>query len=92
MKDNAKNIDEIVDFIISKNYNIDNLLIKKNYTVDEYLYDIDFVEFIMELEKDLNITIYDDGIMEYMEGSFIKILYNKLKHKKRNNRLKKLGI
>jgi hypothetical protein len=58
------NIDELVDLLINKNYDIESKIKLIGYDVNNLIDvdDMDIVEIIMQIEKDLDVSISDNFI------------------------------
>lgn len=86
------NIDELVDLLINKNYDIETKIKSIGYDIDDLLEvdDLDIVELIMQIEKDLDVSISDNIIDEF--NGFLKKVYSMIVSKRREKKLRDLGI
>jgi len=85
------NIDELVDLLINKNYDIESKIKLIGYDVNNLIDvdDLDIVELIMQIEKDLDVSI-SDNFIEF--NGFLEKVISKFTLQKRDKRLKDLGI
>jgi acyl carrier protein len=86
------NIDELVDLLINKNYDIETKIKSIGYDIDDLLEvdDLDIVELIMQIEKDLDVSISDNIIDEF--NGFLQRVYSLIISKRRDKKLGDLGI
>ena len=85
------NIDELVNLLVDKNYDIESKIKSIGYDIDDLLEvdDLDIVELIMQIEKDLDVNI-SDNFIEFNE--FLEKVYSMIVSKRRNKKLEELGI
>jgi acyl carrier protein len=85
------NIDELVDLLINKNYDIESKIKLIGYDVNNLIDvdDMDIVEFIMQIEKDLDVNI-SDNFIEF--NGFLEKIISKVILQRRDKKLKDLGI
>jgi hypothetical protein len=86
------NIDELVDLLVNKNYDIESQIKSIGYDINDLVEvdDLDIVELIMKIEKDLDVSISDNIIDEF--NGFLKKLYSMIVSKRRDKKLDDLGI
>ena len=87
-----KNVEELVDLLVDNDYDIESLIKKIGYNIKN-LYDVDdldIIELIMTIEKDLDVSI-SDYILDEFNG-FLEKVYSMYISKKRDKKLGDLGI
>jgi hypothetical protein len=86
------NIDELVDLLVDKNYDIESKIKSIGYDINDLIEvdDLDIVELIMQIEKDLDVSISDNIIDEF--NGFLKKVYSMIVSKRRDKKLDDLGI
>jgi acyl carrier protein len=85
------NIDELVNLLVDENYDIESKIKLIGYDVNNLIDvdDLDIVELIMQIEKDLDVNI-SDNFIEFNE--FLKKVYSMIVSKRREKKLRDLGI
>ena len=86
------NIDELVDLLVNENYDIESKIKSIGYDVNNLVDvdDLDIIELIMQIEKDLDVSISDNIIDEFNE--FLNKIYSMVVSKRRDKKLRDLGI
>jgi acyl carrier protein len=86
------NIDELVDLLVDKNYDIESKIKSIGYDINDLIEvdDLDIVELIMQIEKDLDVSISDNIIDEF--NGFLQKVYSMIISKRRDEKLGNLGI
>jgi acyl carrier protein len=86
------NIDELVNLLVDKNYDIESKIKSIGYDINDLIEvdDLDIVELIMQIEKDLDVSISDNIIDEF--NGFLKKVYSMIVSKRRDKKLDDLGI
>ena len=85
------NIDELVDLLINKNYDIESKIKSIGYDINDLIDvdDLDIIELIMQIEKDLDVNI-SDNFIEF--NGFLQRVYSLIISKRRDKKLGDLGI
>lgn len=86
------NIDELVDLLVDKNYDIESKIKSIGYDINDLIDvdDLDIIELIMQIEKDLDVSISDNIIDEF--NGFLKKVYSIVVSRRRDKKLDDLGI
>ena len=86
------NIDELVDLLVDKNYDIESKIKSIGYDINDLIEvdDLDIVELIMKIEKDLDVSISDNIIDEF--NGFLQKVYSIVVSRRRDKKLGDLGI
>jgi hypothetical protein len=86
------NIDELVDLLVDKNYDIESKIKSIGYDINDLIEvdDLDIVELIMQIEKDLDVSISDNIIDEF--NGFLQKVYSIVVSRSRDKKLGDLGI
>jgi hypothetical protein len=86
------NIDELVNLLVDKEYDIESQIKSIGYNINNLVDvdDLDIVELIMRIEKDLDISISDNIIDEF--SGFLQKIHSMIISKRRDKKLGDLGI